>query len=123
MKIFWRIYFAVLSIQVVGNFVSIFAIGSPIYPVLDIVNWFFIVLAYLGVLGFILNKVIISPVFYKLFTPVLIGWDVFYLFWWSPTVFGYSINIFVVSVAAVAVPQYFALFRYAYSLAPEERHA
>jgi hypothetical protein len=117
----WKLYFILITIQALGNIFATIYIGP--FHAMDVVNWMFIALALFGLFCYVFNRNTLDRRVFKLFVPVLVGWDFFFILWWIPHSVGkpvFNIDSVTVLLFVFLIPQYVALYRYGYEIQKSE---
>jgi hypothetical protein len=109
----WKFYFVVISLQVVGAPVGAYFTGT-LGPS-DVVDWVFICIGAIGLYGYVYKKDLAQPNFWLVFLPLFVLWDIWMrLVQPSITDPRPETTYYIVSLALFAflTPQYIALYRY-----------
>jgi len=109
----WRVYAWVIAMQAVGAPMA--AVYFDDFRVMDIVDFVFIVIGVIGLMGYVYALRIGSAGFWRLFLPVFVLWDLFFRFIIMRPDSEIDITSYYLILCILflfLIPQYIAVYRY-----------
>lgn len=111
----WKVYFWFCVIQFILN---IRMAKENFIPAMDIPNWVLMGVGLVGLWGFVYQKKVYIPLLWKLLLPIYFVWTLVYLAWiWTlqdPEIPDKILTYSLAGVFALALPQFWALYRYGF---------
>ena len=114
----WEIYFYLIVLQLIVMAIVIVISGHLLVPI-PLLHFLFALCGLTGLFCYVFGKEIGKNIFWRVFLPVFIVWDVFFICYWIPrfTESGYNTEMWITNafLFLFLFPQYLGIFRYAYN--------
>ena len=113
----WEIYFILIAIQSIAAPAAMVLSGQISNP-LAVINCLFIFTGVAGLFGYVHSKNVGPTIFWKIFLPLFIAWDIFFLCIWLPQksemVISTELWVLTALLFLFLYPQYLGIYRYGY---------